>query len=39
MPFTRKQLPSAYFLHKDPLEGIEVKIKIAKVVNSLKDEK
>jgi len=24
---------------KDPLEGIEVKIKIAKVVNSLKDEK
>ncbi|MCX5885912.1 MAG: hypothetical protein NT096_08395 [Proteobacteria bacterium] len=24
---------------KDPLEGLEVKIKIAKVVNSLKDEK
>jgi hypothetical protein len=27
------------FPPKDPLEGIEVKIKIAKVVNGLKDEK
>jgi hypothetical protein len=27
------------FPPKDPLEGLEVKIKIAKVVNSLKDKK